>query len=276
MPKRTKPAILSALAILLLSASFAYSSIHAQPETEIEKQRLEKAQQDYSYQFSKYEDCHSKYVTDRSTYLAFQTTTAKNNAFLTTKDCLTKTYDVYIAYIRYIKEQGNVFNWNKNDAEKNLIFNTLDGEVAYFKNNQPKVGDLKTLEETVPYTADLKTHVTKTTYLAVQKALATYEVAESEAALENFVNLSAKIRSFVISRIDQNQYSSFLANWDSEIADIRANCENYNSEARQALSTFKPTANDLTGINSISAYSNKTNAELSRSKAIFAEILKLI
>jgi hypothetical protein len=208
--------------------------------------------------------------------MAFQTTTAKNNAFLTTKDCLTKIYDVYVAYIRYIKEQGNAFNWNKNDAEKTLTFKTLDDEITYFQNNQPNVGNLQTLEDTVPYAADLKTHVTKTTYPVVQKALATYEVSESEAALENFANLSAKIRSFVIPKIDQNQYSSFLANWDSEIADIRSHSENYNKEARQALSTFKPLPNDPSSISAVSSITNKTKKELLRSKAIFAEILKLI
>lgn len=276
MPKRLKFLVLPAFVAIILSASFISTTIHAQSQTEIEQQRLDKAQQDYSYQFSKYEDCHNQYVTNRSAYIAFQTTTAKNNAFLTTKDCLTKIYDVYVAYIRYIKEQGNIFNWNKNDAEKNLIFKSLDDEITYFQNNQPNVGNLQTLEDTVPYAADLKTHITKTTYPVVQKALATYEVAESEAALENFTNLSQKVRSFVVSRIDQNQYSSFLANWDSEIADIKSKSENYNTQARQALSAFKPLSNDPNSISAVSSITDKTKDQLLRSKAIFAEILKLI
>lgn len=276
MPKITKLAILPVLVMLLLSATLASSSIHAQSQTDIENQRLAKAQEDYSYQFSKYEDCHNQYVTDRSAYLTFQTTTAKNKAFLTTKDCLTKTYDVYIAFVRYIKEQGNAFTWNKNDAEKSLIFKTLDDEVTYFQNNQPKVNDLQTLEETVPYAADLKTHITKTTYVVIQKALATYEVAESEAAVENFSNLAQKVRSLVTSKIDQNQYTSFMANWDSEIADIKSHSENYNSQARRELSNLVPSTFDFSSIDSISIYTNKTKAELLRSKAIFAEILKLI
>lgn len=276
MPKRKRLAILSAIIILLLSTFLQSTSIHAQSQTEVEKQRLEKAQQDYSYQFSKYEDCHNQYITDRSTYLAFQTATAKNNAFLTTKDCLAKTYDVYISYIRYVKEQGNAFTWNKNDAEKNLIFKTLDDEVTFFQKNQPQVDSLQTLEDTLPYATDLKTHITKTTYPIIQKTLATYEVAESEAALENFVIVSEKIRTFVTSRTDQKQYSSFLANWDSEIAAIRAHAENYNKQARQALTTFKPLPNDPNSITPVSSYTNKTKTELLRSKAIFAEILKLL
>ncbi len=276
MPKRIKLAILPALITLLLSSLLLSSTINAQPQTEIEQQRLAKAQEDYSYQFSKYEDCHNQYINNRSAYIAFQTTTAKNNAFLTTKDCLTKIYDVYIAYIRYIKEQGNAFNWSKDDTEKNVIFKTLDDEITYFQNTQPNVGNLQTLEDTIPYASELKTHITKTTYLIIQKALATYEVAESEAALENFTNLSAKIRSFVTTRIDQNQYSSFLANWDSEIADIKSHSENYNSQARQALTTFNPILSDSGSIDSVSSFTKKTKAELLRSKAIFAEILKLI
>lgn len=276
MPKKTRLAILTGLIVILVLAAVKSSSIHAQSQTDVETQRLAQAQQDYSYQFSKYEDCHNHYITDRSAYLAFQTTISKNNAFLTTKDCLTKIYDVYVAYIRYIKEQGNAFTWNKNDTEKDQIFKTLDDEITYFQNNQPQVAKLQTLEDTVTYAADLKTHVTKTTYLVVQKALATYEVAESEAALENFTNLSAEIKTFVISRINQSQYSSFLANWDSEIADIKTNSENYNSQAREALSVFKPTIYDSDSINSISSITSKTKGELKRSKGIFAEILKLI
>lgn len=276
MPKITKLTILPVLVILLLSATLITSLVHAQSQTDNEKQRLAKAQEDYSYQFTKYEDCHNHYVTDRSAYLSFQTTTAKNKAFLTTKDCLTKTYDVYIAYVRYIKENGNAFTWNKNDAEKSLIFKTLDDEVIYFQSNQPKVNGLQTLEDTVPFTADLKTHITKTTFIVIQKALATYEVAESEAALENFSNLSDKVRSIVTSKIDQSQHTSFMANWDSEIADIKSRSENYNSQARKELSNFVPSTYDFSSIDSISNYTNKSKAELLRSKAIFAEILKLI
>lgn len=274
MPKLTRFAAITLLALLLTWS--ATSATLAQTPSDAEKQRMDQALQDYSYQFSKYDECHNKYITDRSAYISFQTATAKNSAFITTKDCLTKIYDVYVAYIRYIKEQGNVFNWNKKDEEKSQTFKTLDDEVTYFQDNQPNVGKLQTLEDTVPYAADLKTHITKTTYPIVLKALATYEVAESEAALEIFVNLSEKIRSLVTSKINQDQYISFLANWDTEIADIRSKSENYNGQARQALSTFKPSTNNTGNIGTVSSLTAKTKTELLRSKAIFVEILKLI
>ncbi len=274
MPKIIK--VVLAVVLVFLTLFLATSQIKAQYQDAKEKERLDQALQDYSYQFSKYEDCHNKYITDRSTYIAFQTATAKNSAFLTTKDCLSKIYDVYVAYLRYIKEQGNAFNWNQKDTEKNQIFKMLDDEIANYQNNKKNVDGLKTLEDTVPYAADLKTYVTKTTYPIVLKALATYEVAESEAALENFVNLSDVLKTFVTSRVDQTQYASFLANWDSEVADIRSASVANNTAARTALSKIKPTSNDPANLNDISKTTAKTKGELQRAKNIFAEILKTI
>ena len=266
---------LCALLLALLSFPFI-GNLHAQNPINIARERLDQAKQDYSFQFSKYEDCRKQYITDRSAYITFQTATSKNTAFLTTKDCLSKVYDVYVSYLRYIKEQGNVFTWNKNDSEKETIFKSLDDEITYFQVNKSKVGDLQTLESSVTYSAELKTHITKTTYQIIQKALATYEVAESEAALEDFVNMADILRKFTLSKIDQNQYASFIANWDSEISDIRQEAESNNTRARNTLSTFKPQIYDTGAINSITSITKKTKTELIRSKSIFAEILKLI
>ncbi len=274
MPKVKKAGLI--LAVVLLSLVLTSSQAKAQYLDAQEKQRLDQALQDYSYQFSKYEDCHNKYITDRSTYLSFQTATAKNTAFLTTKDCLSKVYNVYVAYLRYVKEQGNTFNWNKKDAEKNQIFKTLDDEIANYQNNQKNVDTLQTLDDTVPYAADLKIYVTKTTYPIVLKALATYDVAESEAALENFVNLSQDLRTFVTSRIDEKQYASFLANWDTEVANIRSTSQSSNADARKALDKIKPTSNDPTTLAGIDKATATTKDQLERAKNIFSEILKTI
>jgi len=274
MPKQVKALII--VLFIFLSLSLNTFQIRAQYQDYQEKKRLDQAIQDYSYQFTKYEECRNKYITDRSAYLTFQTATAKNSAFLTTKDCLSKIYDVYVAYLRYIKEQGNTFNWNQKDAEKNQIFKTLDDEIASYQLNKKNVDSLKTLEDTVPYASELKTYITKTTYPVILKSLSTYEVAESEAALENFVNLSDEVRTFVTSRIDQKEYTSFLANWDTEVANIRSTSQTNNAEARKALEKLKPTSNDPGNLADIQKTTSKTKNQLKRAGNIFAEILKTI
>lgn len=269
MPRNLKTFLTFSLAIILLTATLA--PVSAQLSNE---KNLAKAKGDYSFQLSRYQDKHEDYLTARSTYISFQTTISKENALNKTKDMLSQIFEVYIAYLLLTKEYGNSFTWNKNDTEKDEIFQQIDEEIEYFRTNKPEVNEIKILEDTIPFAENLKNHVNTITLPMVNNSLAVYEVAESEAVYEDFRNLSDDLNMFSKSRIDEVQYSSFFANWESEITDIKEKTEQQVKLARDGLDAdiTKAKKNRL---EIVFPAAEKAKKELLRSIPLFREILKL-
>src|SRR5579872_555607 len=87
MPVKTL--IATAIAVL-----FVPLSVFAQTTSS-----LQKAQDDYNFQAGKYKDAHHSYLDARSTYLTFQTATAKDDAFTKTKAYLIQVDQLYESFL---------------------------------------------------------------------------------------------------------------------------------------------------------------------------------
>ena len=120
---------------------------------------LEKAQNDYNFQFTKYRDAQDEYTTAKAAYSTFKTAVSKNNAYAKTRDYLIAIDNLYISYVRLIKEHGNKFTWGQLSFQKEQIVKLLDDEINYFSQHQTETRKTNTLEDLPGQAEELKTHL---------------------------------------------------------------------------------------------------------------------
>jgi len=237
---------------------------------------LDKAQNDYTFQFTKYREAQNKYINARSSYLTFQTATAKNNAYLATSDYLLKIDDLYHAYLFLVNENGNSLGWQNSDISKDHINQIIDEEIAFFDNHRKKVKDAKTLEQLPDLATDLRSHRDKEFNLKINKILATFEVIEAQSAIADFNKLARDLDKIITSKIEKDQNQSILANWISEITDIKAKTQNYLTKAKELLEKTKEQTASGDELKDISSFAQLAKNELLRSKPLFKEVIGIL
>jgi len=237
---------------------------------------LDKAQNDYTFQFTKYREAQNKYINARSSYLTFQTATAKNNAYLATSDYLLKIDDLYHAYLFLVNENGNSLGWQNSDISKDHINQIIDEEIAFFDNHRKKVKDAKTLEQLPDLATDLRSHRDKEFNLKINKILATFEVIEAQSAIADFNKLARDLDKIITSKIEKDQNQSILANWISEITDIKAKTQNYLTKAKELLEKTKEQTASGDEVKDISSFAQLAKNELLRSKPLFKEVIGIL
>ena len=237
---------------------------------------LEKAQSDYTFQFTKYRDTQEKYISAKSAYESFKTATAKNDAFITTKDYETQINKLYIAYILLVQENGNAINFTGHGDDKNKSDSILKSETDYFNEQNKKVALTKTLEELPPIATDIKTHLETDTVPKINKALAIYEVVQAEATLEEFKSLSRILDRVVVFKLRAGETKSILNNWTSEIKDIQTKTEAAIAKARQMLAETQNDKASEGKLGEISETTKVAKQELKRSQPLFEEVVRII
>ena len=237
---------------------------------------LDKAQNDYTFQFTKYREAQNKYINARSSYLTFQTATAKNNAYLATSDYLLKIDDLYHAYLFLVNENGNSLGWQNSDSSKDHINQIIDEEIAFFDNHRKKVKDAKTLEQLPDLATDLRSHRDKEFNLKINKILATFEVIEAQSAIADFNKLARDLDKIITSKIEKDQNQSILANWISEITNIKAKTQNYLTKAKELLEKTKEQTASGDELKDISSFAQLAKNELLRSKPLFKEVIGIL
>jgi hypothetical protein len=160
--------------------------------------------------------------------------------------------------------------------EKDEIAKSLNDEISYLNEHKQNVQNTKTLEELPPLAAQLETHVKEVLELKVNKVLATFEVVETETALEDFSSLSRILDRVVVFKLQAGETRSILANWASEIKDIRDQTTEKISQARSDLD--KITGDTLTkrGLGDISSAAEEAKTELKRSQPLFEEVVRIL
>ena len=237
---------------------------------------LDKAQEDYTFQFTKYREAQDKYITARSSYLTFKTAVAKSEAFLATKDYLTQVDNLYLGYIFLVNEHGNSLNWTNASVSKDKITSIINAQISYFKDHQEKVSQSATLEELTVLAQDLKNHIDKDLLGKINKTLATFEIVEAESVLADFNQLAGVLDKAMVSKNQLDQNQSFYNNWTSEISDIRSKFENFKDQANALLDKTKEDSATKNELASISNFAQLAKKELSRSKPLFKEVIKIL
>lgn len=267
MPLRKVSNIVCALLIL---AASCITPVFAQQTP------LEKAQSDYIFQYTKYRDAQEKYTSAKAAYESFKTATAKNDAYNKTKDYLTQIDKLYITYIALVQENGNAINFTAHGDDKNKVGEILKNETDYFSENTKKIEKTKTLEELPPIAQEVKEHIDADLAPRVNKVLATYEVVEVEAALDDFNALSRILDRVVVFKLRAGETKSILNNWSSEIKDIGAKTEESTQKARDALKQIEDDRASSGQLNNISELAQAAKDELKRSQLLFEEVVRII
>ncbi len=268
-----KSLIVFILSFFLVLSLITYNSSLVTAQTQ---SALEKAQSDYTFQFTKYRDAQEKYISAKAEYKSFQTATAKNDAFIKTRDYLIQVDKLYLNYFASVTENGNAINFSAHGDDKNNVNRIISGETAYLNDHMQKVNTTKTLEELPPLAVDLKKHISDTSTQKLNKILATYETVESEAALDDFTSLSRVLDRVVVFKLRAGETKSILANWSSEIKDIRTKTETPLTNAREALNKIKEDQATDGDLANISQMALEAKGQLKRSKPLFEEVVRIL
>lgn len=237
---------------------------------------LERAQQDYTFQFTKYRDAEEKYQVAKSTYETFKTTVAKNDAFEKTKSYLNQIENLYIAYLLLVKEHGNTFSFGAMEAEKDKVVKIIDSEIIYLQDYQKKIIATQTLEELPALATEMDQHIKQILESKVNKTLAVYEVAQVTSAYDRFIELSEVLEKMVLEKLQSGESSTFLSNWASEVKNVKVKAENSLAEAQKKLSQIGEETASLGELDNITLLTKETKNHLLKSKALFGEVITIL
>ncbi len=201
----------------LLSLTTIYSFAQTSP--------LQKADNDYAFQYGKYVEAHNNYLSAKSSYATFKTAASKNDAYLKTKDYLKQVHAVYVSYLLLAKEIGNTFDWGENSQNKNDLAKNLDLEINAFQENSKKLNSTQTLEELPPIATDLDKHIKSTTSPLISATLITYRITEVKTRIKQMTSLSQQLDGYAKGRLTKEKYDAFFANWNTEIKKIQESAQ---------------------------------------------------
>lgn len=252
------------------------SIVNGQLSTVFGQNPLEKAQSDYTFQFTKYRELQNKYITARASYLTFQTATSKNDAYLATKDYLVQIDSLYHAYLFLVNENGNSLSWQNTDIPNEKLNQIIEGEIAFFDDHQKKGNDAKTLEQLTDLASDLRSHRDGEFSLKINKILATFEVVEAQSAIADFSTLARDLDRIIAAKIEKDQSQTILTNWTSEIADINTKTQNYLTKAKELFNKTKEQTATGGELKDISRFTQLAKNELLRSKSLFKEVIGIL
>lgn len=231
---------------------------------------LDKAQEDYSYQLTKYADLKDKYLVAKSSYLTFKTATSKNEAFLVTKEYLKQIDNVYKAYLLVVEERTNTVAWDYASVSKDDLHKKIEEEITYFDNNRKDIDNAQALEN-LPKAADnIRTRVETQTLKIAFDTLTATDLAQIEETNALFHTNYKLVDDLVSTKIQDKQLYN---NWKTELDGIQNNLD----EAMETLKT-KPTktANYSAQNPKFSYDMSKPINILKSTKNILREILKFV
>lgn len=238
------------------------------------KTSLENARDDYTFQFAKYQEARTNYLQDKAGYEKFKTAISKNEVFISTKDYLLQVSKLYSSYLLLVKERGNEINWSGVQDQRDKTLKLIEEELASLSNFSNKTNSAQTLEELTALSASLSGQIQTQTLPKLYKVLSLYEITEAKATLHYLDTTSQDVEAYLSKNPPSNQ--SVIANWRTEIANIKSTA---NSFIQRADQTLAKTAENTAKPNEFAEISQRTNSakdNLKRSKNLFQEILRLL
>jgi len=236
---------------------------------------LEKVKNDYSVQIKKYNQAKEDYITAKSNYAAFNTAASKADAFLKTKEYLVQTNFLIANYLLVIKESSNQISWENLIYNKDTALKPIDEEINYLQENWRQIEKTSKLEDLPPIATQLSAHLENSTKPITNKVLTTYEVIKSEQAINRFNQISQKLKSFIEPRISEGN-RSIVNNWQSEIDRIKKETEANMALAKLDFETFVVDRPNDYQKEKVLQSTKLISQELSKSKTLFNEILRII
>ncbi|KKR78331.1 MAG: hypothetical protein UU23_C0001G0095 [Candidatus Curtissbacteria bacterium GW2011_GWA1_40_9] len=267
-PSIRKFSLFFIIILLLLSGSSQLSPVNSLTP-------LEQAQQDYSFQATKYQEAKEKYENSKTNYLAYKTAVAKNEAFLKTQDYLIQINNVYITYLLLIDERSNLYDWGKGIYTKNDEHKILLDQIKALENLRVEAQNLKTLEETVPYAKKLKTQLEQNTLPAAYMFLVKTDLSQLLEARFDFSEHAARVENYVKDKIKENDRQLFL-NWQSQVKTIVEQINPQLEKEKEGISKIPPNLTVDYDQKSYDFSTEKARESFNKTPEILKEILNFI
>jgi len=250
------------------------SIVSGQLSVVLAQSAYEKTKEDYSIQLKKYNEARNDYLTKKASFEAFQTATAKKEAFESTKKYLVETNFLLADKLHVLKEFGNTINWQNSTFSKGDMFNLLDEETNYLQNNWSDIQKTTALEQLPPIAEELKIRLDTSLLPKADKVIGTYEIAKTESTHSNFKDLTQAVSNFANSRAT-SENTAIVHNWQTEIDNVNAAVNTNISEAKDELDKIKLDRKS-SRVNRIFQLTKSAKDELKRSLNLFEEILRII
>lgn len=240
------------------------------------KSPIERVDDDYTLQFTKYREAQEKYTTARAAYISFQTVASKNDAFLRTQEYLVQIDKLYISYLDVISEYSNHLDWISFPERKTAVGDIVESQTNYFNDHQKRVLSAAALEYLPPLAGELKKHSDENLSPQINKVLAIYEIVRSESLFTEFNILASTLDQDLAARDGSSKNQSIIANWKTEIEDIRKKAEEAKNKAFEKLAGLEIQTLRDNDLGEISTLTQKAIGELKRSSFLFREVVNIL
>lgn len=236
---------------------------------------LETAKKDFVQKNSDYSTSKNAYIGAKATYTKFQTATAKADAFSKTKTYMITADNLLLSYLALVSQYVSDPKLQGTSFDKALSDQQVSEQTNFIQNHLNSVDNSKTLEELPPLAASLKSQVDKSTQPKIGKVVASLDIARTEAVFSDFKNLAGKLEEFTQSRTTpQNQ--TLVANWQSEIGDIRDKTQTNLTLTNQSYQRIITNYFNSFQIKDTLQKLDIAKTELKRSSQLFEEMTKII
>lgn len=271
MPTKTGLGLRGHLTGIVLTFFFIFASFSF--PIAADQTAFEKAELDYTFQFSKYRDLHEKYISSKSAYASFKTLESKNDAYLSTRDYLISVDNLYDSYLLLFKEAGNGIDWI--DQDRHLNSNKLiDEEITFLKGHQDKINAAKSLEDLPALSKILNEHLEGVTKPRVKKILGIYYISQSQENNQKFLSLVSTFNDKINVKLEKE--NPLLVNWDLEIRKTTNDVASLIQKANKEL--VKSEGDKLGDENLFNIIRSTKSADegLGKSIKLFEEVLRVL
>lgn len=258
--------LIFSLVLLLFSLSFSPFVFGKTP--------LENAKDDYTFQFTKYQEARTNYLQDKAGYEKFKTAISKNEVFISTKDYLLQVSKLYSSYLLLVKERGNEINWSGVQDQRDKTLKLIEEELASLNDFSNKTNSAQTLEELTVLSASLSGQIQIQTLPKLYKVLSLYEITETKSTLNNLDITSQDVETYLTNNPSQSQ--STIANWRTEISSIKNTAGSFIQKSEEILAKTAENTAKKNEFEEISQRSNSAKANLQRSRNLFEEVLRIL
>ena len=248
---------------------------HSQLITISAQSPLETAKKDFVQKTSDYSTSKSAYIGAKATYTKFQTATAKADAFSKTKSYMITADNLLLSYLALVSHYASDPKLQGTSFDKTFSDQLVSEQTNFIQNHLSSVENSKTLEELPPLATNLKTQLSKSTQPKISKLVVSMDISRTEAVFSDYKNLAGKLDEFTKSRITpQNQ--TLVANWQSEIGDIREKTQTNLSQTSSSYQLISDNYLNPSRIKQTQTILGKAKTELKRSSQLFEEMTKII
>lgn len=199
---------------------------------------FQKAYEDYLFNFNKYRQSYSEYLTAREAHLSYNTLTSKNNAQEKTLKLLQDENEVVRTYLTALRlklaETTGISNY-----EENVIYLKLDKEVSWYLNQRDKLMAAINLEDLVALGKESKENYQATdilSYQALGSVLAGKEINFRNRLNEQIILIKEKLGEI---RQKGDKQTVKAERWLLETENLLIKSQEKEFEAQQKLAQLK-------------------------------------